>query len=219
MIRSSIIVVVFISLIAVCAVPMSLRSTVELGNLPSSLTVVENYVGTYYVALVKGDSSLVIMDEGFNVVRRIEGLEDEGVEEVIYHDGRLYLLGFRSGNLLIVEAFASPWGWTISSTIPTGSRLVTGTPINGMIALLSFDEELIVVDTHTEKIVFRSQLPVQALSVATDDKLLYIPLYYNYSLLKGDYVTEESLILMDVYGQVVGNVENFGRRPSYVFLY
>ena len=219
MIRYSIIVMVFFLLLSVCAVSMSLINTVELGNLPSRLTVVENYVGIYYVALLKGDSSLVVMDESFKVVRRIEGLQREGIEDVIYHDGRLYLLGFRSGNLLIMEAFASPWGWEISSTISTGSRLVTGTPINGMIALLSFDEELIVVDTHTQKIVFRSQLPVQALSIATDDKLLYIPLYYNYSLLKGDYVTEESLILMDVYGQVVGNVENFGRRPSYVFLH
>ncbi len=218
--RNRLIGLIIVFILVQCATSaMSLKQTVDLGSLPSKIVLVENRTGTYYAALLKGDSSIVVLDEDFRVLRKIDGLQRDGVEDIMFHEGQLFLMGFRSGNLLIMDAYDSPWAWTISSTVRTGSRLVTGTPINGMIALLSFDEELIIVDLASERIVYREQLPVQALSIAADDNHIYVPLYYNFDLLSNSYVTQEGLLLFNTYGRIVNSVENVGRRPSYVFLH
>ena len=186
-----------------------------LGIMPSGIVRVENGYGIYYVTLVKGDSELIVFDSSFKPVTIMDAIKNDGVNDIIYRDGKLYCFGFFSGRLVIIDASGYPGRWKKIDEIPTSSRLITGAFIDGRLGILSNENELIVLDTGNRTILKRYKLPVTALTIAEDSSRFYVSLFYNYNTLNRSMETEKGLMVFDIDGQLSVSLD-IGKRPSYI---
>ena len=188
-----------------------------LGVMPSGIFEVENSSGTYYVTLVKGDSELVVFDASFRPITVFDTMRNDGINDLIYRDGKLYCFGFYSGRLVVVDASLHPSRWKKIDEIPTSSRLITGSFIDGKIGILTNDYEFLVLDIAKREIIKRHKLPVIGLSVAEDSEHFFVSLFHNYNMLTRSHETEKGLLVFDEWGNLVKEV-NIGKRPSYIHL-
>jgi len=189
-----------------------------LGIMPTSFIKVENSSGTFYVVLVKGDSELIVFDSTFKPLTILDAVKNDGVNDILYKDGKLYCFGFFSGRLIVIDASGYPGRWKKIDEIPTSSRLITGVFLDGKLGMLSSESEFIVLDTSKREIVQRYKLPVMALSIIEDSKYFYVSLFYNYSVLNRSHETEKGLLVFDANGKLVNSM-NIGKRPSYMLSY
>jgi len=216
--RSPILFLLFIGIIAVTASgTITLGQRYPLGIMPSGLKKVENSSGTYFVTLVKGDSELVVFDTSFRPLTIFDSMRNDGINDLIYRDGKLYCFGFYSGRVIVVDVSGHPSKWKKMDEIPTSSRLVTGSFIDGKVGMLTNDYEFLVLDIDKREILKRENLPVIGLSVAEDAKNFFVSLFHNYNMLTRSHETEKGLLVFDEWGNLVKEV-NIGKRPSYILL-
>jgi YVTN family beta-propeller protein len=211
-----------LSFISICLVIVSIASgsvvigqRYPLGIMPSGIVKVENGYGTYYVTLVKGDSELIVFDSSFKPVTIMDAVKNDGVNDIIYRDGKLYCFGFFSGRLVIIDASGYPGRWKKIDEIPTSSRLITGAFIDGRLGILSNESEFIVLETINRTILKRYKLPVTALTIAEDSSHFYVSLFYNYNTLDRSMETQKGLMVFDIDGQLSASLD-IGKRPSYI---
>lgn len=205
-----------LSLVVVFASPTIIQRY-PLGVMPAGIVKVENAHGVYYVTLVKGDSELTVFDASFKPVTIIDLMSNDGVNDIIYRDGKLYCFGFFSGRLVVLDASGYPGRWKKIDEIPTSSRLITGAFLDGVLAILSNENEIIFLDTAKREILKRYDLPVTGLTVVEDGKHFYVSLFHNYNMLTRSMETETGLLVFDRTGKLVKS-SNAGKRPSYMLL-
>ncbi|MBN2220113.1 MAG: hypothetical protein JW697_07550 [Kosmotogaceae bacterium] len=196
---------------------ITLSQRYPLGIMPSGLLEINNSSGTYYITLVKGDSELIVFDENFRPVTVFDSMRNDGINDLIYKDGNLYCFGFYSGRLIVVDASVHPSKWKKIDEIPTSSRLITGSFIDGKVGMLSNDFEFLLLDISKREIIKRQKLPVIALSIAEDSDFFFVSLFHNYNLLTRSHETEKGLLVFDEWGNLVKEA-NIGKRPSYILL-
>ncbi|WP_367358704.1 hypothetical protein [Mesotoga sp.] len=212
------VILLFACIIAVSGMgAITLGQRYPLGIMPSGLLKIKNSSGTYYITLVKGDSELIVFDANFRPVTIFDSMRNDGINDIIYRDGKLYCFGFYSGRLIVVDASVHPSKWKKIDEIPTSSRLITGSFIDGKVGILTNEFEFLLLDISQREIIKRQKLPVIALSIAEDSNFFFVSLFHNYNLLTRSHETEKGLLVFDEWGNLV-NEANVGKRPSYILL-
>ncbi|WP_367362490.1 YncE family protein [Mesotoga sp.] len=216
--RSPILFFLFVGIIAVTASgTITLGQRYPLGIMPSALIKVENSSGKYFVTLVKGDSELVVFDTSFRPLTIFDSMKNDGINDLIYRDGKLYCFGFYSGRVIVVDVSGHPSKWKKIDEIPTSSRLITGSFIDGKVGMLTNDFEFLLLDISRREIIKRQKLPVIALSIAEDSEFFFVSLFHNYNLLTNSHETEKGLLVFDEWGNLIKEAD-IGKRPSYILL-
>ncbi|MGD9908119.1 MAG: hypothetical protein AB7T02_06390, partial [Mesotoga sp.] len=141
------VILLFACIIAVSGMgAITLGQRYPLGIMPSGLLKIKNSSGTYYITLVKGDSELIVFDANFRPVTIFDSMRNDGINDIIYRDGKLYCFGFYSGRLIVVDASVHPSKWKKIDEIPTSSRLITGSFIDGKVGILTNEFEFLLLD-------------------------------------------------------------------------
>ncbi|AKI97150.1 YncE family protein [Kosmotoga pacifica] len=194
---------------------MKVISRLELGAAPFKIEKVKNIHGTYYIVLLKGTSELLVLDSAFKPLRFIEDVKNEGLNDFIINNEKLYCFGFFSGRLLVIDISGRPASWKIKKKVSTGERIITGTFLDKRLGILSMDKRFLIIDTVNFKIINKIDLPVEALSIIADKRFFYITLFYNFDLVKKMFETDYGLFVVDGEGKIHKKIV-LGRRPSYI---
>lgn len=211
------ILIVIIIMLSTLSFAINISNSYPVGQLPTKIVPVSNSTGDYYVVLVKGDSNLLVMDSNFKALRVIENVNRDGIVDIIYDNNAIYCPGIYSGRLCILDVSGTPGRWAVKEKISTQSKIMTGAFAGNILGLLSYDKELILYDTEKKSITKRIDLPVESLSIISDDSRFYVSLFYNYNLVKKDYDTNDGVIIFDSKGNELKRL-NAGKRPSYMLI-
>ncbi|MDK2951224.1 MAG: hypothetical protein PWQ77_889 [Kosmotogales bacterium] len=216
---SKIFLLLFISfLILTCSLfSMQIVEKFPVGLMPTKMEKIENSSGIFYVILIKGDSQLMVLNESYKPVIFIDEISNDGVNDFIYKNGKIYCFGFFSGRLIIIDASSYPSSWTVTDKISTGSKLLTGVVCDKKLAVLTYDKKFLLIDTSSKRITKTINLPVEALTIVTDGKYFYISLYYNYEIKTEKMMCDYGVLIYDTDGKLVKNLEA-GKRPSYMII-
>lgn len=194
---------------------LQVLSRKELGLAPFKMEAVQNKHGTYYIVLLKGDSEILVLDSEFKPMRFLNETENDGINDFVVKDGRLYCFGFFSGRLIVFDISGEPSRWKLEKKMSTGERLITGAFSANILGVLGMDRIFLLIDVKDFKIKSKIELPVEALSVIADKDYFYVSLFYNYNLLENDFDTKYGLFAITPSGNIHKRV-SLGKRPSYM---
>jgi len=194
---------------------LQIISRQELGLAPFKIEKAQNKESTYYIVLLKGDSELLVLDSTFKPLRFLEDSENEGINDFVLKDEKLYCFGFFSGRVVVYDISGNPSRWKLETKISTGERLITGAFLKNTLGILGMDKNFLLLNIENFEITKKIELPVEALSVIADSKFFYISLFYNYNLLNNDFDTSYGLFVIDPAGKIHKKIA-LGKRPSYM---
>ncbi|OAA31338.1 hypothetical protein AT15_07525 [Kosmotoga arenicorallina S304] len=205
----------FLIVISTNLLALNALSRQELGLAPFKIEAVQNRHGTYYIVLLKGDSEILVLDSEFNPMHFLKETRNDGINDCIIKDERLYCFGFFSGRIIVFDISGEPSKWKLEKKMSTEERLITGAISNNILGVLGMDSVFLLIDMKDFKIKSKIKLPVEALSVIADKDYFYVSLFYNYNLLENNFDTKYGLLAITPSGNIHKRV-SLGKRPSYM---